>query len=382
MNVQELFETVDRLQDEYIDRWEEICNIESPTNHKAGIDAVGQSLIRFAKAKGWEVEVCPQKVAGDAICITLNGNASAAPICLSGHIDTVFPVGSFGSPAVRKDGEKIYGPGVTDCKGGVIAALLAMDALERCGFQKRPIRLLVQTDEETGSMTSGKATIGYICEKAAGAEAFLNLEGAKEGSAVLWRKGILRCRFTVHGKAGHSSACHEAANAIAEAAHKIILLEKLKDKDNLTCNCGVIEGGTVANTVPDTCIFLADIRYKDDEQLAEAWRYLREVAEQTHVEGCSCTLEEVSSRPAMVHAERNLALLDRMNEIFRQNGLSALTPRRVAGGSDAAYITQSGIPCVDNLGPTGGKIHSVEEFANLRSLCDSAKRIAVVTAEI
>ena len=50
----------------------------------------------------------------------------------------------------------MYGPGVMDCKGGIVAAIMAMEALEKCGFTERPVQLLLQSDEENGSATSNK----------------------------------------------------------------------------------------------------------------------------------------------------------------------------------------------------------------------------------
>ena len=65
-----------------------------------------------------------------------------------------------------------------------------------------------------------------------------------------------------------------------------------------------------------------------------------------------------------------------MNEIYKENGLPVLTGRVCLSGSDAAYVTQHGIPCVDNLGTEGGNIHSINEYIRLNSLVESAKRIA------
>ena len=214
----EALKKVDDLAEQYFDIWEDVCNIESPTNYKEGIDRVGEYFASMARERGWKVEYLKQDVAGDVVCITMNPDTEAAPITISGHIDTVHPVGSFGTPAVRRDDEKIYGPGVTDCKGGVVAGFLAMDALSKNGYNKRPVRLLLQTDEETGSKTSGGKTIEYICEKSKDSVLFLNLESYSAGGATMSRKGIVSYRFDIEGKEGHSAKCAtEGANAVVDA---------------------------------------------------------------------------------------------------------------------------------------------------------------------
>lgn len=373
---------IEQLENKYLDVLEDVCNIESPTLFKEGVDACGRYFIDMAKAKGWKIEVCPQNISGDAICITMNPDAKESPVCVSAHLDTVHPVGLFGNPATRRDEVNMYGPGVMDCKGGAVAAFMAMDALGQCGFSKRPVKLILQSDEENSSATSNKETIDFMCKSAMGAVAFLNLEGIKENTAVIERKGILRYKLICHGKALHSSRCAEAANAVLEAAYKIIELEKYKDPQGITCNCGVISGGTVANTVAEECYFFADIRFVTNEQLEEIKKAVKVIADTTFVEGCTCTLCEVSFRPSMPQTESNLKLLDRMNEIFAENNLPVLTPRKCLSGSDAAYITQCNIPCIDNLGIEGSNIHSIHEYAVMSSLKESAKRIAAVICEI
>lgn len=382
MECRRLFEKIDELYPEYVKVWEDICNIESPTDCKEGVDNVCRYLVKMAENRGWDVEILKQEISGDAACITMNADSNEAPVCLSGHMDTVHPIGLFGNPAVMLEGDKIYGPGVTDCKGGIVAAFLAMDALNGIGFTRRPVKLILQSDEETGSRTSGKKTVDFMCEKAKGAIAFLNTESCAEenkGTVVMERKGIMRFRYDVTGRAAHSSKCTEGANAIAEAAYKIIELEKMKNSDGLTCNCGVIEGGTVANSVAEKCSFQADIRFAAGAEEEDARQTVMRIAEKAFVQGCTCRVEEISRRPAMEYSETNFELLDKMNRIYRENGLAPLKARMAAGGSDAAYITQQGIPCVDNIGVLGGRIHSAEEFAIVSSLADSAKYMAAVT---
>ncbi|MBO5789992.1 MAG: M20/M25/M40 family metallo-hydrolase, partial [Clostridia bacterium] len=354
-----------------------VCNIESPTDDKAGVDAVGAYFARWAEKLGFAVEVFKQPVSGDVVCITMNPKAPKPPICFSAHMDTVHPIGSFGTPAVTVDEAKIYGPGVTDCKGGAVAAALAMEALLREGFSDRPIMLLLQSDEENGSRKSNKATISYICEKAKGSDAFFNLEGGSPGEACLFRKGIVTYRFKVYGKEAHSSRCAvEGANAIAEVAHKILALEKHKDAEGITFSCNVIGGGTVPNTVAGYCEFLVNVRYASAQQLEWVRSYVNEVAQTAFIEGTHTKVEQVSFRLAMPYEERNEALLEKINAIYAENGLPTLKKSKRTGGSDAADVTSCGIPCIDSLGVEGGEIHSRGEFAWLKTLTEAAKRVA------
>jgi len=370
--------TVDQLTEEYFRMWEDVCNIESPSAYKEGVDAVGEFFAEKARKRGWKVEYCRQEVSGDAVCITLNADVEAAPVAVSGHMDTVHPVGSFGTPAVRRDDEKIYGPGTLDCKSGVVLGLLVLDVLERCNYRKRPVKLLLQSDEEVGSRTSNKETIGWICRQAKDAVAFLNLENNRGGNAGISRTGIVRYEFTVTGKAAHSAACNTGASAIAQAAHMILELEKLKERNVLTCNCGLISGGSTPNSVPETCTFVADIRYRDQAQLECAKKLLQQVSETEYIPGCSSSYKQISYRVSMPVEQRNLDLLARVNEILAEAGLPAMKPVPLGGGSDAADVTAAGIPCLDGMGPQGGGIHSLNEFAYLASLPWAAKQVATI----
>lgn len=375
----EVFGKIDELNEAYLDIWEQVCDLESPTNHKEGVDAVGRFFAQMAEERGWKVEYCRQAVSGDVVCITMNADSPEKPLCISGHIDTVHPVGSFGPKPTRRDEEKIYGPGVTDCKGGVVAGFYAMDALQQCGYAGRPVQLLLQTDEEVSSRQSNKATIRYICEKAVEGIAFLNLESYSPGYTCTSRKGVASYRFRVEGKEGHASRCvTEGASAIADAAHKIIELEKLKDDEGITCSCGIVHGGTAANTIPGECVIVANFRFAAAEQWDWLQNYIREVTETVHVPGCRCTYELMSVRPAMERTERNLALLEKVNAIFTATGLPHLKGRMLRGGSDAADVTAYGGTCLDSLGTRGGGSHTAGEFAWLDSLAEAAKRIAAV----
>lgn len=378
-----LFQQIDSLYEKYLKAWEDVCNIESPTNFKEGVDACGDYFVKCAKALGWVVEKLPQPVSGDPICITMNPEASGKPICLSGHIDTVHPVGSFGTPAVHFDDEMIYGPGVTDCKGGVVGGLYAMEVLHNLGYADRPVKLIIQTDEEGGSKWSNKATINWICEKAEGSRAFLNLEGHTKGEVCIQRKGIITFKFKVTGVATHSSRCAlGGANAIIEAAHKMLELEKHKDNEGLTCSCNMISGGNAVNTVAGYCEFVCNVRFATAEQLEQIKAEAEALADTVYVKGCKTEFEIDGFRVAMERVDRNLKLVDDLNEAFKKYGLPELTPSKRTGGSDAADATVYGLTAVDSIGTEGDRIHSVEEFGIKISLKECAKRLVAAVLEL
>lgn len=377
-----IFAVIDLLTQDYLNVWEDLCRIESPSSSKEGVDAVGNYCIAIAREKGWKVDVLPQPVSGDAVCITLNPDSPAPPVAISGHMDTVHPIGSFGTPTVRRDAEKIYGPGILDCKSGVALGLFVLDVLDRCDFRKRPVMLLLQSDEEVGSRTSNKETINWICAQAKDAVAFFNLENSRKGKAGISRKAIARYQFEIQGKAVHSAHCELGANAVAQAAHIILELEKLKDSNAVTCNCSMISGGTSPNAVPERCSFSADFRFRENEQLDNIRQLLERVSKTEYIPGCSCTYQMISHRLGMPVVQRNLDLLDKVNKILTGAGMTALEPEILNSGSDAAYATAAGIPCLDSVGPSGGSVHSLREYAYLDSLPEAARRIATILYHI
>lgn len=378
MEYKTLFEAVEQLEEKYIKMWEDICLIESPTTDKAGVDAVGKFCTDFAKEMGWKVQSHHEELSGDPICITMNPDSTEPAICLSAHMDTVHPVGSFGTPAVRLDDTYIYGPGVRDCKGGIVASFMIMEAMQKCGYNKRPIKLILQSDEENSSATSQKRTVEYMAKMAEGCLAFFNLESFEQNKVTVQRKGIMKYRFDITGTAGHAGKCYDYVSAIREAAYKIVEVEKWKEREGVTCNVGTITGGTGINVVPETCSFQVDVRFVDEQTRLQISDVLQQIADKSYVEGSVCKLTLVSMRAAMPKFAPNDALVERMNEIFAQTGLPVLEPTAVPGGSDCSDLVTRGITGVDSLGIEGSDSHSLKEKAELASLVRCGKRMAAL----
>lgn len=105
---------------------------------------------------------------------------------------------------------------------------------------------------------------------------------------------------------------------------------------------------------------------------------LKKIAETSFVEGAICNVSLASFRCAMYESEENLKLFQKIKKIYKDNNLDDIEMRHSLGASDTSDLTQLGITCLDGFGTEGGSIHGLDEFAYIKSLMQSAKRLAAV----
>ena len=307
--------------------------------------------------------------------VELNADPCTPHIALLAHMDTVHPAGAFGNPPVHEENGILYGPGVFDCKGGIAVCLLAMESIYAAGAAHRPIKLILNSDEENGCFI-GKEGVAFIQNEARGACAAFNAEAGRGDSLTVGRKGIIKAQIQVSGVAGHAGNFYfESASAIREAAHKIIELETQSD-EHITYNCGIVQGGKSANIVPDHCVITVDIRFQNAKQQEIATNTLAEITGKTYVEGCRSTYEIMKVRPAMECTKENLELFEKVNETAKSLGLAPLLPMQRGGGSDSAYTVELGIATVCSMGTVGRYEHTIREESDIHSLKDRAHLMA------
>ncbi len=375
--IQALFGIIDKKSEEYTQLWVSLCEHETRSDDKAALNEQADFLEEYAGVHGLQITRHSYPAAGDSVILTLAGEQP--PVALLGHMDTVHEKGAFGYPVVRIEDGKLYGPGVSDMKGGIITALLAMEAIRESGAEHPQIRLILNPDEESGANMGADARRELFEKGAEGCIAAFNCETGCAGHMTVGRKGIIRAAIDVKGIGAHSGNDYFAgASAIKEMAYKIIALEKHSKPDGLTFNCGVIRGGTVVNIVPTDCRVEVDIRYLTQDMYDEALQTLEEVTRHCDVPGTSAswTLLRDLNLPAMEATAENRALFDRIAAFAHDHGLEELTPIIRGGGSDSAFTVQMGIPTVCSMGATGKYIHTVKEEADIASLPVRAKILA------
>ena len=374
-DISAIFRTIENDEAKYIKFWEDICNIETISNDKEALDGLVDFIQEYALKEGFSVHRTPFEKCGDFLTIDMNEGAEKGYMFLA-HMDTVHVKGKFGYPPVRIEGNKMIGPGVIDCKGGIAVALLVMKSLKTMGYDKH-LRLILTSDEEISNLLGGAKEIEFIKNKATGFKGAFNCEVAREGEVVVSRKGILRVRIHITGQPSHSGIDYFAGvSAVREAAYKIIELETKSKEGRTTYNCGIIQGGDMFNIVPAKCTMSVDVRVNSIEDMDAAYKIIEEVTAKSFVEGSKAELEVVSRRMPMMRTKETNELFEKLREVSLANGLGDLIPIESGGGSDSAYTQLAGVPSVCAVGACGDYCHTVNEYAEIDSLVKRAKLLA------
>ncbi|WP_244857810.1 M20/M25/M40 family metallo-hydrolase [Agromyces archimandritae] len=303
------------------------------------------------------------------------GASTEAPLLVVGHTDTVWPAGTLdGELPWSVDGDTVTGPGVFDMKSGIVVALTALELL--ADRPRRPVRLVLNCDEEIGSPSSAELVVA----EARRASAVIAFESPHpDGALKVGRAGSTRVRLAVHGRSAHAALDPEAGiSAIDELVDQLLAVRRIVDDTHaaggrVLCNIGTITGGTRANVVPDEAAAEIGLRFFDGDTEE---RVLTALAGLTPVRaGARLDVETLSRRPAWAATDADRALLTGLEACASALG-HPLGGRPAAGAGDANLTGAAGVPTVDGLGPRGGGAHAPGEHMSLASF---EERIALVT---
>ena len=176
--------------------------IQSGSYNKNGIDLVVGVIKDVLMEPAIAVQEIPQNVHGNILLASTPAAGDRENILLVGHTDTVFPQDTTFN-WWREDQENVYGPGVIDMKGGLVAGIYALKALHAQKLlDDIPLRFIFNPDEEIGSPCSRDL---IISEARKSVMAFVLECGGLTGEVVTGRKGRIGVKLEAFGKAGHAA---------------------------------------------------------------------------------------------------------------------------------------------------------------------------------
>lgn len=341
--------------------------LESPTHHAPGVNGMMDLVAAEVAGLPIAVERIPGREGlGDALILRA-GLATGEPgLAVMSHLDTVHPVGTAARDLpVRVEGDRLYGPGVYDMKGGAYLALQAFKQVALAGTAKRPLVFLFTPDEEIGSPT----TRGLIEEIGRKSAAVLVTEPAREGGKIVTaRKGVGRFEVKLEGRPAHSGARHaDGRSAIREAAHQILAIEGLTDyARGVTTTVALIGGGTAANVIPQHAWFSVDLRVATAADGAALEREILGLTPRDPDVRISVT--GGMNRPPYEKSPEGAALFETAKRIAAGIGFELQDCPMTGGGSDGNFTAALGVPTLDGLGIDGEGAHTLSEYALISSI--------------
>ncbi|MBN8925817.1 MAG: carboxypeptidase [Rhodospirillales bacterium 69-11] len=352
---------------------------ESPTFDAAAVNRMMDLASRELVIAGARIErVAGRMGFGDCVRATFPHRKANEPgILVMGHLDTVHPIGTLKDLPFRREGNKAWGPGIQDMKGGNYLSLEAIRQLARAGIQTNlPVTVLFTSDEEVGS----PSTRDLIEAEAARHRYVLVPEPARpDGGVVTGRYAIARFNLESTGRPSHAGArLSEGRSAIKEMARKLIEIEDMTTED-CTFSVGVIQGGQWVNCVTTTCRGEALSMAKRQDDLDRGVE--RMLALRASGNDVQFKVTRGVTRPVWEPDGRTMALYDHARGLARSLGYD-ISSQSSGGGSDGNFTGAMGIATLDGLGVAGANAHTLDEHIMVDSLAYRGKLMAGLLATL
>jgi len=356
-------------QKPYLATVEQLVNVDTGTGQEPGLKTVSALLVERLEALGAEVKTSPASPsAGDNIVGTFKGTGSKS-FLLMVHYDTVFLPGTAAKRPFKVEGERAYGPGVADAKGGVAMILHSLKLLQDDKFDGfGTLTVLFNPDEETGS--AGSKTI--IAELARQHDYVFSYEPPDKDAVTVATNGINGVMLEVKGKSSHAGSAPEAGrNAAMELAHQMLQLKDLGDPaKGTTVNWTMVKAGDKRNIIPSSASAEADMRYSDlsesDRVLADAQR----LVEKKLIDDTEVTVRLEKGRPPLARNAASERLAKQAQGLYARIDRK-IEPIAMRFGTDAgyAYVPGSDKPAVlETMGVVGAGLHADDEYIELSSI--------------
>ena len=346
--------------------------IESGTMDAPGLGKMADYAEGRLKALGLQVERRKASAGNADVLVASAQGTGARRLMLIAHMDTVYWPGTLASQPIKQDGNRLYGPGIADDKGGMAVILHALTILRDAGWRDyAQLTVLFNGDEESGSAGSAEA----IARLGAEHDVVLSYEPtvAMDPGVLLSAAGVGEVKMVVKGRSAHAGAAPQLGrNALLEASHQILQTADIATGiPGAQLNWTTVKSGNVRNQIPDQAEAGADVRLTaagaGDALLAALQA---KAAQSKRVPETDVQFTLRVGRPPFVGGERTLALAKRAQAIQAELGGKPLSIHPgTGGGTDAGWANQSGKAAVlESLGLPGWGYHARDEYIEIDAI--------------
>ena len=381
--IQNIEQFLENKIDFYIDLLQQMVDINSFTKNSEGVNQLGELTAKIFSPLGFDAEFvqAANPDYGKHLFLKSNhhplpGKWSAPTLAMISHLDTVFAREEELQNDFfwRPDGNRIYGPGTVDIKGGTVMIYMVLDAIRTLKpslFEQVSWLVCIDACEEALSEDFSRHCIDRLPEETL---ACLVFEGGsvEEGRVklVTSRKGRATFRVQVTGKSAHAGNSHQnGANAIVQMAHTIQKIAALSDYGrDLTFNVGVIRGGSVVNRVPHYSEAEVEMRAFSSHVFnagVTSMLALDGTSDLSSYDGgfpCSVSIELLDQMEPWPNNRETLSLF----QLWRETGklIGAKIEEQARGGLIDGNLLSTHYPTIDGLGPVGANAHCSERTAD------------------
>lgn len=347
-------------------------NTVNPPGNEAGAIALLAAPLEDAGFRTRRIDLAPGR---PNLIARLDGDDPDAPaLGFTGHVDVV-PLGE--TPwrhdpfAGETEGDRLFGRGAADMKGGVAAMVAAALDLARERRRRAGLELVLTAGEETGCVGAKRIveTPGSL-----GRVGALVVGEPTDLEPCLGHRGVLWLRLTFHGRTAHASAPQAGDNALLKAARAALLLAEHDFQGKAhpalgrpTLNPGRLESGQNLNSVPDRAVLGIDIRPIPGQGTAEIIRELAALLPEA-------AIEPLADCPPLWTDAGSDWIAQVCARIARITG-AATEPGIVPFATDAGFLAPAygGVPTVI-LGPgETGQAHRTDEWCSLTRIEQAAE---------
>jgi len=366
----------EKAQSAVIESLRQMVLIESGSADRAGLAQMADLVEARLKALGFATErhKTTAGAGADTVVGTIQGTGSKR-FMLQAHMDTVYQKGILASQGYRVEGNRVYGPGIADDKGGIAVILHSLALLKDAGWRDyAAITVLFNPDEEVGSIGSGE----LISKLADQNDVVLSCEPtaakavAKNEAVLLGASGATRIDMAVKGRTSHAGAAPELGrNALIELSHQVLQTRDVdKGIPGVQLNWTTAQAGTVRNQIPEKALASADVRTSQPGAAEKLQAALQEMVNSKKlIPDTQTTVTLLGGRPPYLGGAKARALADNAQAIYLELDRPLDVVPMTGGATDAAFAARSDKAAViESFGLAGWGYHARDEYIEVDSI--------------